>query len=262
MTVFNILETFDVEKIRMKLFEFNIKVEKKYSVKKEALEEVLKLITTSQCISESTAKSSLKDLYNWPNEYLFPVLDIVRLAIRKENLCSQIATFELLDKITQNLDLANPLANKIMATRCLSNLVSHNWGRGLFEAKFTKLCNAVAQIKDGNAALQSAIATFYYNLSVSQVEVAVADKSMIIAECTVDFLSWADQPDAILRGYQALGNLTTIVYKKEILTLIRNHTLLIFKIKNHASGIEIDDYTLLQKTAQYLLDTVDNSKNL
>lgn len=200
-------------------------------------------------------------MYNWPNDYLFPVLDIVRLLLRKESLCSKIANFELLDKISQCLGLDNPLANKIMASRCLSNLITNSWGRGLFEAKFENLCYAVASIKAGNVSLQNAIATFYFNLSITQVETAVAKKSIIITKCISDFLCWAEQVDGILRAYEALGNLTTIIYKDDVSKVVKEHALLLELIMNHAKCTENDPHFQLRNVAKFLISKLNVTDN-
>lgn len=133
-------------------------------------------------------------------------------------------------------------------------MITHKWGRGLFEAKFNKLTEAVSAIKDGNASLQNAIATLYFNLSVTQVETFVADKTQMIARYVTDFLCWAEQADAILRGYQAVGNLLTLPSKKDIGALIKNQPTLIEKITENSNGIGTNDYHVLQETAKCILN--------
>lgn len=254
---YHILATYDPAKVLLKLQEFNIKSGGEQQFSKEVLEKVVQIAaaTSADEISDETAKT-LKKMYNWPQECLFPVLDITRLAIRNEQICSKIANFELLSIIIENLAAGSAAANRIMAVRCLSNMITHHWGRALLESKFGPIMDAVKGVKSGNVSLQNALSVLFLNLSIAQVEVACKDKCQKIAECILDSLMWINEVDAIFRLYQALGNLTTTAYRNPVSQQCVAMDLVIAKMKGHSEGRNTDDYERLREVAGDLYDTV------
>lgn len=206
-------------------------------------------------ITQETAKT-LKKMYSWPQDCLFPVLDITRLAIRNEQICEKIANFELLSIIIDNLQGGSPAANRIMAVRCLSNMITHHWGRALLEGKFEPIMDAVKGVKSGNVSLQNALSVLYLNLSIAQMEVASNESCKKIAECVLDALMWITEVDAIFRMYQALGNLVTTAYKKVTTEQIVSANQVIAKMKGHSEGRDIDNYERLRELSSDLYETV------
>lgn len=200
-------------------------------------------------------------MYTWPQDCLFPVLDITRLAIRNELVCEKIANFELLSIITENLTAGSPAANRIMAVRCLSNMITHEWGRGLLETKFEPIMDGIKEIKSGNVSLQNALSVLFLNLSIAQLGISVKDECKKITECILDALMWIAEVDAIFRMYQALGNLVTTAYKKVALEQIVAKEMVIAKMKGHSEGRETDNYERLREIAADLYDTVKMKNN-
>lgn len=257
ITTYHILDVYDVDKILLKLKEFNIKVGDDLTLPHEKMDAVIKLLSTPANEADPEAARTLKHLYAWPTDYLFPVLDVTRLLVRDEGMCTLIGNFELLEIAVTNLEPGTPAANKIMATRCLSNMITNKWGRGLFEAKFDVLVEAVKKLKNGNVSLQNAISTFFFNVSVAQVEVSIEEKCNVLTEAAIDFLLWSDQLDAQLRAYQTLGNVLTTPYKAKAIALIVSSDLLAEKLKKHSEGIDIEEYNMLRDTAQALLQMLN-----
>lgn len=236
---------------------FNIKSDGEQQFSKELLEDVVQIAaaTSADEISEDTART-LKKMYNWPQDCLFPVLDITRLAIRNEQICAKIANFELLYIIIDNLKGGSPAANRIMAVRCLSNMITHEWGRCLLESKFELIMDAVKGVKSGNVSLQNALSVLFLNLSIAQMEVASSESCKIIVECVLDALMWITEVDAIFRIYQALGNLASTAYKKGVKEQVVAMEQVIAKMKGHAEGRDIDSYERLREIAADLYETV------
>lgn len=257
ITTSHILDNYDADKILLKLKEFNIKIGDDLSMPHEKVEGVIKLLSTPANIADLEATRSIKEMYNWPIEYLFPVLDVTRLLVRDAEMCALIGNFELLDICILNLETGTPPANKLMSTRLLSNMITNKWGRGLFEAKFEALIGAVKTLKNGNVAMQNAISTFLFNVSVAQVEIAVEEKCKVLTEATIDFLQWADQLDAELRAMQALGNILSTTYKPASVALIVSAENLIEKLTSYAAGKSIEGYEMVRDTAQAILQMLN-----
>lgn len=85
-------------------------------------------------------------------EKLFPVLDITRLAVKDQTVCSKFVTADILSIIVQNI--SHPPANQLMSIRCLGNMMSHGYGRGLVETCLLKILHSIICIVAGSANLQ------------------------------------------------------------------------------------------------------------
>lgn len=94
----------------------------------------------------------MKNLLKWPKEILFPVLDITRLAVREQTVCSLLGSFDFITLIIENINI--PPANQLMSIRCLVNMMNHGWGRGLIESRLSELVVALQNIKKGSVNLQ------------------------------------------------------------------------------------------------------------
>lgn len=138
-------------------------------------------------------------------EKLFPVLDILRLAVCDSNVCSKLLTQEILNLIIQNISV--PPANQLMAIRILLNMLSHGYGRGLIETCLTNILVAISTTKNGSANLQIAISTLLLNLTIVQIGYADESQCQQINESIIDFLLWNADPEALYRSYRAIGNL-------------------------------------------------------
>ncbi|XP_063701799.1 phospholipase A-2-activating protein [Culicoides brevitarsis] len=254
---YHTLATYDAAKILLKLQEFNIKSGGEQQFSKELLENVVAIAGTTNAddITDETERT-LKKMYSWPQDCLFPVLDVIRLAIRTEQVCSKIVNFELLTIIIENLEAGSPAANRIMAIRCLSNMITHRWGRCMIDAKFEGIMNGVRGVKSGNVAVQNALSVLFLNLSIAQLDVAVSENCKKIAECVVDALMWVTEVDAIFRMYQAIGNMTETAYKKVVLEVVTSMEIVVEKMKGHAEGRDTDNYERLREIASDLYEMV------
>lgn len=117
----------------------------------EVLDRVIKL-TEAGASPDTLSIDSLKNLLKWPKEILFPVLDITRLAVREQTVCSLLGSFDFISLIIENVNL--PPANQLMSIRCLVNMMNHGWGRGLIESRLMELVAALQNIKKGSVNLQ------------------------------------------------------------------------------------------------------------
>lgn len=137
-------------------------------------------------------------------ENLFPVLDILRLAVCEANICSQIITPDVLKLIIQNIDV--PPANQLMSIRILSNMLAHGYGRGLIETCMQNILATISTTRKGSANLQIAIATLLLNLAIVQTNYADPTQCQLITESLIDFLLWNADSEALYRCYRSIGN--------------------------------------------------------
>lgn len=85
-------------------------------------------------------------------DLLFPILDIVRLAVRHERICSILATPEFLQKLIESCSYS--AANQLMTTRCFVNMLNHGTGKSLVQNRFLDIVRELCKIKQGSGNLQ------------------------------------------------------------------------------------------------------------
>lgn len=203
-TVYLQFDSCDASKILVKLKEFNGQLpDESAKVSDGELEMAIKLI--SQKDPNDEAIEGFKKIMNWPNEKLFPVLDVMRLSVRNAEFCTKVGTSELLEFIV--LRILTNAANQLMSIRALCNLMTHKIGRDLIDKKLNDIMTLIGSIQQGTPNLQNAIATFYLSQSIAQKELPSDDLCRMICIEIVQFLEWTSDPEATYRAYLALGNL-------------------------------------------------------
>lgn len=103
-----------------------------YKVPEEKLEYVGKL--TSDGVTEefrTNAISTLKHLLNWPNDTVFPALDIARLTVLHKEVNDQLCTEELLPVIRRHIRSDAASSNQMLTFRLLANMFQHEKGEKL-----------------------------------------------------------------------------------------------------------------------------------
>lgn len=203
-SVMTSFDGYDGVKILAKLKEFNSQIEDDSA---RATEEELTKSVDLMAAKNTQDVSCLTKLMKWPKEKLFPVLDVIRLAIRNENFCLLMEGSVLMDYLIQRLNTT--AANQLMIIRALSNMLLHELGKNLVNFKLNDICNMISAITQGTGNLQNALASFFLNQSIVQMEMKSDDACVILAIGAVRISEWINDPEAIFRLYQALGNLVT-----------------------------------------------------
>lgn len=152
-------------------------------------------------------------------DLLFPVIDIVRLAVRSESVFAVLNSMNFLDALLAHMTTSAP--NQLMIIRCLANIMKHEAGRQEVDKRLAHLIKRINGIRTGSNNLQIAIATFYLNLTTTQAKsIASGAKCIRITEGLIEFLKWAIDLEACYRSMQAIGNLTTTPFGQETSALI------------------------------------------
>ncbi|KAI8043598.1 hypothetical protein M5D96_004931, partial [Drosophila gunungcola] len=131
-----------------------------------------------------TSLEALIILLKWPAAMLFPVLDILRLAVRNEPV------FSVLNNSHNFLGiLTGSAASQLMVVRCLANSLSHATGRQQVESHLAEIIELVGGIKAGMRPRRRSV--------------------HVVTAGVVELLKWATDLEACYRSMQAIGNLTT-----------------------------------------------------
>ncbi|XP_067623064.1 phospholipase A-2-activating protein [Eurosta solidaginis] len=242
----------DPAKVLEKLKEFNSKLTTESEKVSDTLLNAVIALTSAQPEVDTSSIEALQHLLRWPNDILFPVLDVSRLAIRHEQIFSILNSFNFLDTVLPKLNSSAP--NTLMVVRCLANMMRHETGRRQIEPQLTKLAAQINEIKTGSANLQIAIATFYLNVTISQtLSVAKNESCRIVTEGIVELLKWAVDLEACYRAMQAIGNLTTTPFGQETVAIVVSVDYVMDKIRELTNTPQTGIYIKLNSAGSALL---------
>ncbi|KAH8293229.1 hypothetical protein KR018_000535 [Drosophila ironensis] len=243
----------DAGKVLEKMKEFNSKLTpEEGKVGDEVLLAVIKLTEPSPEL-DLTALEALSLLLKWPEGKLFPVLDVLRLAVRNEAIFSVLHnSHNLVGTVLPQL--AGSAANQLMALRCLANSLSHTAGRTQLEKQLPQVIDLVEGIKAGSANLQIAVATFYLNVTTSQtLGVAKAEVCHVATAGLVELLKWAKDLEACYRAMQAIGNLTTTSCGQETIAQVVSVDYVMDKLRDLTNTPQSDNFSKVNSVGQALL---------
>ncbi|CRL05013.1 CLUMA_CG018161, isoform A [Clunio marinus] len=237
-------DAYDATKILAKLKEFNNQVNDDLKQSEDALASVTALIDSKNV--NKSAIDHLEQMLCWPSEKLFPVLDVVRLIVRNQQICSSLS-LKFIESIMKNLTTTPP--NQLMSIRALCNIIVHDWGRGIVEGNVIQITDQILKMTQGNGNLQIAIGTFFLNQSILQKDSPSDEITTTLSIGIVKFLEWASDPEATFRVYQALGNLITF-NSSSVLSIIKS-------VDRFKSDVERNLQAQLSKLAEISLELTE-----
>lgn len=203
----------NLQAIREKLEELNSKSgDTSQQLQSSSLDDVVKLGNLGSSVIPQ-AIQSLQQLLEWPQDIVFPVLDITRLAVRNEginrSLCGSESGNYLFNVLRKYLVPEALPANQMLSLRIVTNMMCHKPGENLVMKEKHLFLFIIRKLASSKATknLQVALATLLLNLSVAFIRFkdmdcqreAVATLSLIMPALT--------ESESVLRGLVALGTL-------------------------------------------------------
>ncbi|RZC40157.1 phospholipase A-2-activating protein [Asbolus verrucosus] len=266
INVYRTFEMGDPNVILGKLKEFNEKSgDSKNSVVSEGyLDEVVKLCNGPP--DDPNAFDVLFKLLDWPDEIVFPVVDVVRMAVRHKKNNEIISSAnngiliqKLMGFVNENCKVVN---NIIVALRTLCNLFIHEYGEDLvFEHRFDVVENVTA-LGSLNKNAQIALATILLNLSVASLKKKDELGISVLADVIPDILSKLSDPESQFRGYVALGTLLTSPNSQQIAEVkakVKTNSGFVSALQSHLLSGQSDLENKRQNCAQQVQDILSIS---
>ncbi|XP_052870193.1 phospholipase A-2-activating protein [Anopheles cruzii] len=254
-----LMENADLTKVLVKLKELNGKIEdRSLRMSDETLDDVVRYaneVLTSSGDPNSDALTALKYLFTtWPTELIFPIMDITRLVVREPRACQELFDSAFIGVFLQH---TNHLpANQLMAARCFTNMIPHQVGRNLVVENLRAIVDRLAKIRAGSNNLQIALASFYLNLSMTQLEkLSSVEFCKVLASTVAELLGWLTDHEATYRCYQALGNLLSLqgTGTGGITEVLKSNSALTDRILLNISS-ELPNFGKLNDCASYLYE--------
>lgn len=197
--------------IKAKLCEFTEKVEKSQQLSLEKIECMLLLLDYPSTVTDDQMLSLEKAL-GWPAEFVFPALDVLRMAVRAEPVNSRVSKdggVGLINHLLRYASGGNPVSNQMLVLRTLSNFFVHPSGEQLLVEQAKKVLSLTRSFcASKNKHVQIALSTLYANYSVAFQKSTSPDdtycKDMYLNDA-VEALKQFNEPEALFRLIVCIG---------------------------------------------------------
>lgn len=203
------LEQANLSAIFEKLHELNAKQESMYKIPEEKLEAIQNLMSNQ--VSEefrTSAISALKSFLDWPNDTVFPALDIARLAVLHKEINDQLCTEELLPVIRRHIKSDATSSNQMLTFRLLANMFHHEKGEKLCLDYRDEILKSLLDLQSlGNKNNQVAISTYILNLIVALSKHNDTPGRTRALNVLFTVLPRLNEPEAMFRALVGLGTL-------------------------------------------------------
>ncbi|GAB6028809.1 hypothetical protein CHUAL_004620 [Chamberlinius hualienensis] len=215
--------------IKAKLLEFNELQLKDVVLPETAIDNVLQLVdVNTQCTDMQLG--ALDRMLQWPNHHVFPVLDVLRLAIRNsfvnQRCCSESngqIFFNMLDSHVHRYSSESP-ANCNLSLKVLCNMTCHEAGRNLFLLQRAHLISHIMDIMPcDNKNVQIASATILLNCTVLLANCKDDEAASAIISAIAFLLQTDLDNEAKFRLLVALG--TQMLNNSESIAIARSFEL-------------------------------------
>ncbi|CAL7942520.1 unnamed protein product [Xylocopa violacea] len=205
------LEQANLTQILEKIRELNAKQNDPFKVSNDKLESLVKLAGDQAPEQLKTnALTTLKTLLSWPDDVLFPVLDITRLAVLCKEVNDVLCTEELLQIVKKHIKPDALPSNQMLTFRLLANMFSHERGEKLClncKDEILKLLSELESLANKNN--QVAISTYILNLTVALNKYNDTLGKTQCLNAMFSVLPRLNESEALFRTLVALGTLVS-----------------------------------------------------
>merc|ERR1719414_1268426 len=200
-----------------KLKEFNSLVPESVRLEDSLIVE-LPCLATSVPPSPGPLLTALATMLSWPDQQVFPALDLVRAVLLHPATQGLLLEKEMLDKIfsaaLRNLTKEAPAPAQMLSLRILSNMFASSKGEEMLrtyrDSVLTRIFQELFPIAEDNKNIQIAASTLLLNYSVS-INRKMDDESQIqmLSTLCINFLTFITDWEARFRTLVAIGTMLT-----------------------------------------------------
>lgn len=199
-----------------KLKELNGSAAEEHKLTEDDLITLEKLLSaTCNTSTETPTAQQLQTLWravNWPEDIVFPALDILRLSVRhptvNENFCSEKEHVQFIILLLKFLNPKGKQANQLLALRALCNcFVSHAGQKLMMEQRDEIMTQAIETKSGNNKNIHIALATLTLNYAVCLHKVNNVEGKAQCLSVISTVMEVVQDLEAIFRLLVALGTL-------------------------------------------------------
>lgn len=214
-----------------KIKELNGDAPQEHRLSEEILESLEKLLVAVSEPNPSTSPPTIQEINllwkaaHWPEDIVFPVLDIMRLAVRhpqvNESLCGELEGVQLCNHLLSLMRPEGRPANQMLALRTLCNCFGGSHGRALLLAQREAVLSRAADLAGVcNKNIHIALATLVLNYAGclhSQPDLEAKAQCLSVASRALETVQ---DKEAVFRLLVALG--TTVASDQTARDLARS----------------------------------------
>lgn len=234
------VESANLSAIADKLRELNATQEGAHQLPQDKLESIIKLgAHQSPEPMRPNDLSSLRILLDWSDDKVFPVLDILRLAILREDVQKHICTDDLLEIVRKHIKPDATRNNQMLVFRLLANMFSYEQGEKLCLKWKDEVLNSLQQYTTlGNKYAQVAISTYMLNLVVAVTKYNDGPSQLQCLNVILFGLSCLKDVEALIRVLVALGTLLSPSSEnyKELVSAVRLSSVVCSTLRSMSGG--------------------------
>ncbi|CAG5103397.1 Similar to Plaa: Phospholipase A-2-activating protein (Rattus norvegicus) [Cotesia congregata] len=258
------LEQANYAAILEKIKEFNSQLgECLKRIPESNLEAVVSLAKGQLQQPDAQIVSTLWTLLEWPNEFVFPVLDVARLAVLQKSGNDILCSENLIPVIQRHLGPEAVAANQMLIFRLLANMFNHETGEKFGLQYAESVLDVLLKLPSaGSKHNQVAIATYMLNLTVALNKNSddITSHTKILNLMTV-LMDKLKDPEAIFRALVALGTLIAVVnnadHKNTLVQLLKQSDSTIALLKSSSiSKSMLDAHGKVSKCSKQILDLI------
>ncbi|KAK2722420.1 phospholipase A-2-activating protein-like [Artemia franciscana] len=176
------IEQANIKGIVAKLKDFNAKLPSELSVTSDALDSLEGLMLGTSETNADRLLAILATTMHWPNEYIFPVLDLLRLAVIEENftqkLVDTLTPLGLIELLKKYFIPSAGVVNVMLSTRIIANLLTSTIGKKIILPEVDTILLTVIDIIENcknssdsqRKQLNIALSTVLLNISVLNMQ--------------------------------------------------------------------------------------------
>ncbi|NXL88987.1 PLAP protein, partial [Alectura lathami] len=201
-----------------KLKEFNVSATNEQKLTEDDLIILEELMSaTCNMSAETPTAQQIQTLWkavNWPEDIVFPALDILRLSVRhptvNENFCGEKAHVQFIHLLLKFLNPEGKQANQLLALRALCNCFVSEAGQKLLMEQRDKILTQAIEMKSGNNKnVHIALATLMLNYAVCLHKVNNIEGKAQCLSVINTVLEVVKDLEAVFRLLVALGTLVS-----------------------------------------------------
>lgn len=253
---YRIFDTGDISVVIRKLKEFNLKAGNA-ALSEEAFESISRMCNTSGAIQNVDI---LISLFKWNDDIVFPVLDVLRMAIRFSDNCESIFTKDdgfIMEKLKyySNCECKSS-STMLVAFRVLCNMFIHPIGQGLIFKNRLELLENITGLNQVNKNIEIALTTFLLNLTILTIKERDEFGILLLANVMPDVLLSLNDCEAQFRALIAIGTLLLLVNsdtKKIINDKIKENRNFTVKLQDWSTNAITDAETKRKNCANQVL---------
>lgn len=197
--------------ILTKLKEFNTILDKEKQFESDVLEKLVEAVSKPNA-SDPAQLGALEVALQWPVDQVWPVLDVLRLALLSERMQSVWLVGDRSETLVSHLITLvrppSPPNTQLMSLRCFANLAAFEPGRAVLTKMYDQVVTVTVEISPyKNKNLEIAAATVLLNYSVILGTNDNFDKKCQVLSGAGTVAMCSKDPEAQFRSLVALGTL-------------------------------------------------------